>query len=110
MAGSAEDIRIVKEALLDEAAKWSQLSSEMARVQHGVDGLELQVTAFFTNNPATAQLAKNAYDGVWHLVAKLAGEAAAEFNQVNEALRRAYDQYEAAEGRTVYDLRSIYGK
>jgi hypothetical protein len=109
MAGSPGEVRVVKEALLDEAAKWSKLSTDMATVQHALDGLALQVTAFFTNNPATAQMAKNAYDGVWHLMSKLAGQASTEFNQVNEALRRAYDNYDATDGKAAYDLRRIYG-
>ncbi|MEU7904991.1 hypothetical protein [Actinoplanes sp. NPDC049118] len=109
MAGNPDETRVVKQALLDEAAKWSALSTDMTAVQHQVGDLALQVTAFFTNNPITAQAAKNAYDGVWHLVEKLAGEAAAEFKQIDEALHRAHDEYEATDGKAAYDLSRIYG-
>ncbi|BFU46278.1 hypothetical protein [Krasilnikovia sp. MM14-A1004] len=109
MSLSGEELRVVKDALLDEAAKWSKLSTDMGQVKKDVDQLVLQMTAFFTNNPATAQLAKNAYDGVWSLVGKLAGEASTEFHQINEALRRAHDDYAAVEGRRVVDLSKIYG-
>ena len=109
MPGRSEEVRVVKQALLDEAAKWSQLSDDMAAVRQDIDGLALNTTAFFTNNPATAQMAKNAYDSVWHLMATLAGEASTEFHQINEALRRAHDQYEATDGKAAYDLSRIYG-
>jgi hypothetical protein len=110
MAGDPDEVRVVKQALLEEAAKWSNLSAEMAAIQRRIDGLAINVTAFFTNNGVTAQLAKNAYDGVWHLVWKLAGEAAAEFNQINEALHRTHDDYDATDGKAAYDLTRIYGK
>ncbi|MET8151537.1 hypothetical protein ACIBSW_20135 [Actinoplanes sp. NPDC049668] len=110
MAGSPDETRVVKQALLDEAAKWSALSTDMTAVQRQVDDLALQVTAFCTDNPVTAQAAKNAYDGVWHLVSKLAGEAATEFRQIDEALRRAHEEYEATDGRKAYDLSRVYGR
>jgi hypothetical protein len=105
-----EEVRVVEQALLDEAAKWSKLSDDMAKVQHGIDGLALTMTAFFTNNPLTAQMAKNAYDGVWQLMSKLAGQASTEFDQINQALRRAHDDYQATDGKVAYDLSRIYGK
>lgn len=110
MPGGSEEVQVVKQALLDEAEKWKQLSADMAGVKRGIDGLNLYVTAFFTNNPGTAQMAKTAYDGVWQLMAKLAGEAAAEFNQINEALHRAHAEYEETDGKAAYDLSRIYGK
>jgi hypothetical protein len=109
MAGDPGEVRVVKEALLKEAAKWSDLSADMKTVHNSAMGLPLQVTAFFTNNLATAQMAKTAYDAVWHRVSKLAGEAAIEFHQVNEALRRAHNDYEATDDKAAYDLSRIYG-
>ncbi|BCJ50712.1 hypothetical protein Asp14428_21870 [Actinoplanes sp. NBRC 14428] len=110
MPGRSEELQVVKDALLDEAAKWTRLSDDMKQVKADLDGLELQTTAFFTNNPVTAQMAKSAYDGVWRLMGKLAGEAAEEFFQINEALRRAHDDYEAVDGKSAMDLSKIYGK
>lgn len=110
MPGKSEGLQVVREALLDEADKWSKLSDDMKQVKTDLDRLELQVTAFFTNNPVTAQMAKNAYDGVWQLMGRLAGQASDEFFQINEALRRAHDDYQAVDGKAAMDLSKIYGK
>ncbi len=110
MPGGGDEVRVVEEALLDEAAKWSELSADMERVRQDIDGLALNVTAFVTNNPVTAQLAKNAYDRVWQLMSTMAGQAATEFDEINKALRRAHDDYAATDDKVAYDLSRIYGK
>lgn len=106
----SDSLRIVEGALLDEAGKWSGLSSDMADVRRQMDGLPLMVTAFFANDLGTAQAAKKAYDDVLQRMTQLAAEAAAEFNQVKEALHRVHEQYENVDGKVAHDLSEIYGK
>ena len=104
-----DELKIVRDALLDEAAKWQKLSEDMAQVKTGISELALYVTAFFAGPAATAVLAKNAYDPVLTLVQKHATEAEAEFIQIGEALKRAHDDYDAVEGKNTTDLSKIYG-
>lgn len=104
-----DELKIVKDALLDEAAKWQKLSEDMAQVKTGISDLALFVSAFFAGPAATAVLAKNAYDPVLALVQKHATEAEAEFIQVGEALKRAHDDQTAVEGKNATDLSKIYG-
>ncbi|SDT56003.1 hypothetical protein [Actinoplanes derwentensis] len=106
---SSDEVRLIEDALLDEAAKWDRLSKDMAAVQAGLAGLELQTTAFFTNDPMKAQMAMAAYDQVWRLVTTLTGEAAREFNQIGGALRRANDFLQTTDQDSAQDLRGIYG-
>lgn len=108
MAGN-DEVKIVRDALLDEAEKWRKLSLDMAGVKNGISDLALYVTAFFCGPIATAQMAKNAYDPTLALVQKHATEAEQEFLQINEALKRAHDDYDAVEGKNATDLSKIYG-
>ncbi|MFG1603159.1 hypothetical protein [Actinoplanes sp. NPDC049265] len=104
-----DEVKLVRDALLDEAAKWRKLSDDMGTVKAGLGDLALYVSAFFAGDAVTAQMGKGAYDPVLTLVQKLAGEAETEFDQIAEALKRAHDDYDAVEGKNATDLSKIYG-
>ena len=109
MAPSPEEIRIVTDALLAEAGKWAALSDDVATVRQRAAGLDLAPTAFFVGNLVTTGPAKAAYDALQDRVIALLGQAATEFDQLDQALRRAADRYDESDGRAAVDLTAIYG-
>lgn len=112
MAGDNEGVGVVAQAMSDEAAKWSTLSGDMAKVHKDMDGLGLMVSAFFANVPATASAAKRVYDSYLTQMTSLANQAKEEFTQIHDMLLQARDDYEETDGRAadVLDLTKLFGR
>lgn len=100
----------VRDGIVAEGSKWARLADDIAAVNTTVRGYGLDVAAFFDGELLLAQQAKASYDDLLARFVALTGGAATEFDQINEALRRAADLYDAADANASAELDQIYGK
>ncbi|MBN1173613.1 MAG: hypothetical protein JXA67_15695 [Micromonosporaceae bacterium] len=107
---SAEEVRIVKDAIRAESDKWSGLSTDLDAVKRTVDGLDLIPTAFYIGNPVTSLLASKKYNELQDMMINMYAEAVTEFSEISTALTKAIDLYEECDGKSVVDLTRIYGQ
>jgi hypothetical protein len=109
MAPSQDEIQIVTDAMLAESSKWGRLSDDFTGFKQATANLNLEPSAFFVGNPVTSRPASSAYRELQDLVVNLLGEAAAEVDQISDALKRAVDLYETTDGKVAADVSKIYG-
>lgn len=101
------EVSVVTDALLDEAAKWRDLSDQVAPVRDAADGLDLGMTAFFIGDLNAGVHAQAYADFQAFMVTVLSG-AVVEFDQVAGALTRIAKEYDRADAIVSLDLNSIY--
>lgn len=101
------EVTVVTDALLDEAAKWRDLSDQAAPIRGAAEGLSLGVTAFFIGD-LNATVHQQAYDDFQAFMVTVLGGAVVEFDQVAGALTRIAKEYDKADAIVSLDLNKIY--
>ncbi|GAA2357391.1 hypothetical protein Cme02nite_51010 [Catellatospora methionotrophica] len=101
------EVTVVTDALLDEAAKWRDLSDQVAPVRNAADGLGLGVTAFFIGD-MNALVHSQAYNDFQEFMVTVLSGAAVEFDQVAGALVKIAKEYDKADAFASLDLNQIY--
>jgi hypothetical protein len=109
MPPSEDELKVTPPALRAEGGKYDGLSQHMGGVKTTVDGLGLPVSAFFVGDPLVSQAMSKSYDDLHAMMGMIVGEAAAEFHELADALRKAADEYERTDGQNSADLSKIYG-
>ncbi|GAA4957557.1 hypothetical protein [Actinoplanes utahensis] len=104
------EVRVVLDALENEALKWVELADLMADLRGTAGGLGLNPMSFFCGDPLTASRLSSAYDDIFTLVQTLLKDAEAEFDQIAGALRIARDEYDGSDRTTASAFVRIYGE
>ncbi|WP_144122484.1 hypothetical protein [Catellatospora sichuanensis] len=101
------EVTVVTDALLDEAAKWRDLSDQVAPVKNAADSLELGVTAFFIGD-LNALVHSQAYHDFQDFMVTVLSGAVVEFDQLAGALVKIAKEYDKADAIVSLDLNQIY--
>jgi hypothetical protein len=101
------EVGVITTALRNEANKWRDLSDQMAPIKSAVDGLGLDLSAFFIGD-LNAGLHKAYYDDYRSFMSRILSQGVVEFEQVADALVKIADEYDKADAVTELDLNKIY--
>jgi hypothetical protein len=102
------EVKVVTEALRKEAAKWVTLADQMEAVAKNVEGLNLEITAFWCGTPVSLAM-QPIYEEFRTFVRDRCNEGFQEFDQISEALKRAADEYDGSDEVSAETLQKIYG-
>ena len=92
-------VQVVYDALDAEAKKWKDLAPVMSAASSTAQELDLPHSAFFAGTDLVSMiLLKPVYDQLQDLVSRLCSEAATEYQQLEQAMIRAKQQYQQVDG------------
>jgi hypothetical protein len=103
------EVGVITSALRNEANKWRQLADLIAPITSSVEGLTLNVTAFYVGD-LNAGVHAACYEAYRSFMAKILGEGQVEFEQVGDALATIADKYDEADHVAELNLNDIYSE
>lgn len=104
----ADEVVVITDAIVDEAAKWRRLSSEVEPIKQAADGLDLSGSAFYIGDGLNFVLYSNAYNDFQSLMVSALSGAVTEFEQIGGALDRIATAYDQADQIVSLDLNQIW--
>lgn len=104
----AEEVVVITEAVVDEAAKWRRLSSQMEPIKTAADGLDLAGSAFYIGDGLNFAIYSNSYNDFQNLMVTALGGAVTEFEQIGGALDKIAAAYDQADQIVSLDLNQIW--
>ena len=104
----AEEVVVITEAVVDEAAKWRRLSGQMEPIKAAADGLDLSATAFYIGDGLNFLVYSNSYNDFQNLMVTALGGAVTEFEQIGGALDKIAAAYDQSDQIVSVDLNQIW--
>ncbi len=104
----ADEVVVITDAIVDEAAKWRRLSGQMEPIKQAADGLDLAGTAFYIGDGLNFLLYSNSYNDFQNLMVTALGGAVTEFEQIGAALDKIAAAYDQADQVVSLDLNQIW--
>ena len=108
---SEEAVQVATDGLRAEAKKWHGLSDRITVVSTNARNQALQASAFAVTDALTGAVTatdlKAGYDQMYAWLTSLFRQAAVEFDQMGDALRKNADWYEHADANSAQNFDSI---
>ncbi|GIH08613.1 hypothetical protein Rhe02_66800 [Rhizocola hellebori] len=104
----AEEVVVITEAVVDEAAKWRRLAGQMEPIKSSADGLDLAGSAFYIGDGLNFLIYSNSYNDFQNLMVTALGGAVTEFEQIGGALDKIAAAYDQADQIVSLDLNQIW--
>jgi hypothetical protein len=104
----AEEVVVITEAVVDEAAKWRRLSDQMEPIKSAADGLDLSGSAFYIGDQLNFAIYSSSYNDFQTLMVTALEGAVTEFDQIGGALDKIAAAYDLADQIVSLDLNQIW--